>query len=106
MGIFFSAGWAPCIGPILGSIMTFAANGGSISRGILLGSAYSTGLAIPFLLAALGIGWVSTILRRYSRIMRITEIVMGILLIVTGILLIMGSFNLLASYVPFFNFGL
>jgi len=106
MGIFFSAGWAPCIGPILGSIMTFAANGGSISRGILLGSAYSTGLAIPFLLAALGIGWVSTILRRYSRIMRITEIVMGILLIVAGILLIMGSFNYLANYVPFLNLGL
>jgi len=106
MGIFFSAGWAPCIGPILGSIMTFAANGGSISRGILLGSAYSTGLAVPFLLAALGIGWVSTIIRRYGRIMRITEIVMGILLIAAGILLIMGSFNLLASYVPFLNFGL
>lgn len=106
MGIFFSAGWAPCIGPILGSIMTFAANGGSISRGILLGSAYSSGLAVPFLLAALGIGWVSTIIRRYGRIMRITEIVMGILLIAAGILLIMGSFNLLASYVPFLNFGL
>jgi cytochrome c-type biogenesis protein len=106
MGIFFSAGWAPCVGPILGSIMTFAANGGSIFRGILLGLAYSAGLAIPFLVAALGIGWVSTILRRYSRVMRITEIVMGILLVVSGILLFLGSFNILASFVPFFNFGL
>jgi cytochrome c-type biogenesis protein len=106
MGVFFSAGWAPCVGPILGSIMTFAANGGSIFRGILLGSAYSAGLAIPFLVAALGIGWVSIILRRYSRVMRITEIVMGTLLVVSGILLFLGSFNILASFVPFVNFGL
>jgi cytochrome c-type biogenesis protein len=106
MGIFFSAGWAPCVGPILGSIMTFAANGGSILRGVLLGSAYSTGLAIPFLVAALGIGWVSTILCRYSKVMRITEIVMGIMLVIAGILLFMGSFNILASYIPFLNFGL
>jgi cytochrome c-type biogenesis protein len=106
MGVFFSAGWAPCVGPILGSIMTFAANGGSIFRGILLGSAYSAGLAIPFLVAALGIGWVSVILRRYSRVMRITEIVMGVLLVVSGILLFLGSFNILASFVPFVNFGL
>jgi cytochrome c-type biogenesis protein len=106
MGVFFSAGWAPCIGPILGSIMTFAANGGSILKGILLGSAYSAGLAIPFLLAALGIGWVTVILRRYNKVMRIVEIVMGVMLIVAGILLFMGSFNILASYIPFINFGL
>jgi cytochrome c-type biogenesis protein len=106
MGVFFSAGWAPCVGPILGSIMTFAANGGSISKGVLLGSAYSAGLAIPFLLAALGIGWVSTILRRYGKVMRIVEIIMGILLVIAGILLFLGSFNILASYIPFLNFGL
>jgi cytochrome c-type biogenesis protein len=106
VGVFFSAGWAPCVGPILGSIMTFSANGGSIFRGILLGSAYSAGLAIPFLIAALGIGWVSTILRRYSKIMRITEIVMGVILVISGFLLFLGSFNILASFLPFYNFGL
>ena len=106
MGVFFSAGWAPCVGPILGAIMTFAANGGSIPRGILLGSAYSAGLAIPFLLAALGIGWVTIILRRYGKVMRIVEVGMGVLLIVAGVLLFLGSFNILASYIPFINFGL
>jgi cytochrome c-type biogenesis protein len=106
MGIFFSAGWAPCIGPILGSIMTFAANGGSIARGILLGCAYSAGLAIPFLLAALGIGWVTTLLRRFNKVMHYAEIVMGILLVVAGILLFLGSFSILASFVPLYNFGL
>jgi cytochrome c-type biogenesis protein len=105
MGVFFSAGWAPCVGPILGSIMTFAANGGSIFKGVLLGSTYSAGLAIPFLVAALGIGWVSTILCRFSKVMRITEIVMGVILVIAGILLFMGSFNILASYIPFYDFG-
>lgn len=106
MGVFFSAGWAPCVGPILGAIMTFAANGGSIPRGILLGSAYSAGLAIPFLLAALGIGWVTVILRRYNKVMRIAEISMGVLMIAAGVLLFLGSFNLMASFIPFINFGL
>jgi cytochrome c-type biogenesis protein len=86
--------------------MTFAANGGSIPRGFLLGSAYSAGLAIPFLIAAVGIGWVTTLLRRYSKIMRNTEIVMGIILVISGVLLFLGSFNILGSFVPFYNFGL
>jgi len=106
MGIFFSAGWSPCVGPILGAIMTFAINGGSIGTGVLLGVSYSAGLAIPFLVAALGIGWVSAILRRYSKVMRITEVVMGILLIVVGVLLFLGSFNLLAYYLPVIDFGI
>jgi cytochrome c-type biogenesis protein len=106
MGIFFSAGWSPCVGPILGSIMTFAINGGSIATGVLLGVAYSAGLAIPFLVAALGIGWVTVLLRRYARVMRITEIVMGVILIVVGVMLFLGSFNLLASYLPIIDFGL
>src|ERR1041384_4587591 len=67
MGVFFSAGWAPCVGPVLGAILTLALNGGSISTGISLLSAYSAGLAIPFLLAALGLGWVSLTLRKYSK---------------------------------------
>jgi cytochrome c-type biogenesis protein len=105
MGIFFSAGWSPCVGPILGAIMTFAFNGGSILRGTLLGAVYSAGLAIPFLLAALGVGWVTVLLRRYGKIMRIVEIVMGVILVIAGILLFLGSFSVLAGYVPFFDIG-
>ena len=86
--------------------MTFALNGGSILRGTMLGVVYSAGLAVPFLLAAIGIGWVTTLLRRYSKVMRIVEIVMGSILIVSGILLILGSFSIMASYIPFVNFGL
>jgi cytochrome c-type biogenesis protein len=77
-----------------------------VLKGTYLGVAYSAGLAIPFLLAALGIGWVSIILRRYGKVMRVTEIVMGVILVVAGVLLFLGSFNLLANYLPLFNFGL
>ncbi|MCS7010132.1 MAG: cytochrome c biogenesis CcdA family protein, partial [Anaerolineales bacterium] len=106
MGIFFSAGWSPCVGPVLGAIITFAINTGDLLRGTLLGAAYSAGLAIPFLAAALGIGWVTLILRKYNRLMRITEIVMGILLVIVGGMLMFGVFNLLASFMPLVDFGL
>jgi cytochrome c-type biogenesis protein len=106
LGIFFSAGWSPCVGPVLGAIITFSINGGSLALGTFLGLAYSAGLAIPFLVAALGIGWVTTLLRRYSKVMRITEIVMGVILVIVGVLLLFGIFNLIASVVPFINFGI
>jgi cytochrome c-type biogenesis protein len=106
MGILFSAGWSPCVGPTLGLILTFAVNTGDILRGSLLGLFYSAGMAIPFLLAALGIGWVTFILRKYSKVMRITEIIMGILMITIGIMLILGVFNLLATLTPVFDLGL
>ncbi len=106
LGIFFSAGWSPCVGPILGAIMTFAANGGSIIRGTMLGAFYSSGLAIPFLLAALGIGWVTTLVRKYGKIMRVAEISMGAIMVIAGILLFAGSFSLMANLFPIINFGL
>ncbi len=106
LGVTFSAGWSPCIGPILGAILTLAINEGSISQGVWLLSFYSAGLAIPFLIAALGIGWVTTILRKYSKVMHYVEIVMGIVLIIVGVLLFFGVFNQLAQFGTFIDFGL
>lgn len=108
MGVFFSAGWSPCVGPVLGAILTLAVNGGSISLGTKLLSAYSAGLAIPFLLAALGIGSVSVALRRYGKVMRYVEIGMGIVLIIVGVMLFAGIFELIALRGQFFwiDFGL
>src|SRR5512145_967982 len=108
MGVFFSAGWAPCVGPVLGAILTLALNGGSISTGVSLLSAYSAGLAIPFLIAALGIGWVSLTLRKYGKLMHYAEIVMGVILILLGIMLFAGVFELIAQRAQFFwiDFGL
>ncbi|NPV85048.1 MAG: cytochrome c biogenesis protein CcdA [Anaerolineae bacterium] len=93
LGVFFSAGWSPCIGPVLGAILTLALNGGSVVRGALLLFVYSVGLAVPFLLAALGVGWLVDVLKRYRKIARFVEVVMGGVLIVVGILLFTGVFE-------------
>jgi len=108
MGVFFSAGWSPCVGPVLGTILTFAVNGGSVALGTKLLSAYSAGLAIPFLAAALGIGWVTTILRKYNKAMRYVEIIMGILMVIVGVMLLTGIFEMIAQRAQFFyfNFGI
>ena len=108
MGVFFSAGWAPCVGPVLGTILTLALNGGSISTGVSLLSAYSAGLAIPFLIAALGVGWVSVTLRKYGKVMHYIEIGMGVILVILGIMLFAGVFELIAQRAQFFwiDFGL
>lgn len=108
MGVFFSAGWAPCVGPVLGAILTLALNGGSISTGIRLLSAYSAGLAIPFLLAALGVGWVSNTLRKYGKVMHYIEIAMGVVLVILGIMLFAGVFERIAQAGQFFwiDFGI
>ncbi len=106
MGIFFSAGWSPCVGPVLGAILTLSLSGGSVVQGALLLSAYSIGLAIPFLLAALGIGWVTTILRKYGKVMHYVEIAMGVILIIIGIMLFFGTFEYLARFGFFVDFGL
>lgn len=97
MGVFFSAGWSPCVGPILGAILTLAFNGGSLLQGVMLLGAYSAGLAIPFLIASTQIGLVTTVIRRYGKVMRYVEIAMGVLLIIVGLLLLSGRFEQLAS---------
>jgi len=106
LGVFFSAGWSPCVGPVLGSILTLAINGGSVAQGTKLLGAYSAGLAIPFLAAALGIGWVSKILTRYGKVMRYVEIAMGVVLVIVGVLLFAGVFELIARFGYFVDFGL
>ena len=102
MGVFFSAGWSPCIGPTLSLILALSITG----QTMLLLAAYSAGMAIPFLIAALGIGWVTTILRRYSKAMRYVEIGMGVIMIIVGILLLTGRLAMLSNLGTFVDFGL
>jgi cytochrome c-type biogenesis protein len=106
MGIFFSAGWSPCVGPTLGAILTLAARGGNVAQGIQLLTSYSAGLAIPFLLAAFGLGWVTFFLRRYQKVLHYVEIGMGVVLILVGVLLFFGIFEQLARYGWFIDFGI
>lgn len=103
MGIFFSAGWSPCVGPILGSILTLSISGGSLSQGAVLLTAYSAGLAIPFLIASVQIGLVTTVLRRYGKVMHYVEVGMGVVLIIVGVLLLLGKYEQLAGLGSFFG---
>jgi cytochrome c-type biogenesis protein len=103
MGVFFSAGWSPCIGPVLTGILALAATGGSVWLAAQLLLAYSAGLALPFLLASTQIGLVTTVIRRYGKMMRYVEIGMGVLLIGVGALLFMGVFQRLAAMGTFFD---
>jgi len=108
MGVFFSAGWSPCVGPVLGSILTLAIGGGSVALGVKLLSAYSAGLAIPFLIAALSIGWIFGILRRHKKVIHYVEVGMGVVLIIVGLMLLFNVFQWLSTYGQFFwiDFGL
>jgi cytochrome c-type biogenesis protein len=106
MGVFFSAGWSPCVGPTLGLILTLSFTGGSILQGVILLTAYSAGLAIPFLIAALAIGWVTTVIRKYGKAMRYVEIGMGIIMVIVGLMLFFGTFEQLARFGLFFDFGI
>jgi len=69
-------------------------------------AAYSAGLAIPFLIAALGIGWVSVVIRKYGKVMRVIEIAMGVLLVIVGGMLFFGIFEQLSRFGIFVDFGL
>jgi cytochrome c-type biogenesis protein len=94
-GVAFGTGWTPCVGPLLGTVMTLAFE--EPSRGAALTLVYALGLAVPFLataaLLARGVSW----LKRLNRHARAIEIASGLLMIAVGILLITGWFNLLSS---------
>jgi cytochrome c-type biogenesis protein len=97
MGVFFSAGWSPCIGPVLGAVLTLALAGDTLGRGVLLLAAYTLGLGIPFVLAAAGVARVSALLKRYGRYLRYLTVATGILLIVIGVLIFTNSLQSLSS---------
>jgi len=106
MGVFFSAGWAPCVGPVLGAVLTMALNTASLNQGVVLLAAYSAGLAIPFLLTALGIGRAAELMRRHAGTIRIVSRVTGVVMIIIGVMLFTGSLQRLAQYGFFVNLGL
>jgi cytochrome c-type biogenesis protein len=97
MGVFFSAGWSPCIGPILGSIMMLVLNQGAVGTGIVMLSAYSLGLAVPFLIVALGMGSISAWLKKMSKFTLVIEKASGLILMVIGIMLLLDVFQRIAS---------
>jgi cytochrome c-type biogenesis protein len=88
VGIAFGAGWTPCIGPILGSILTYAATQADVSRGVGLLAAYSLGLAIPFVLAAVAIERFVAVFQRMRSGMVWVSRISGALLVVVAVLML------------------
>jgi cytochrome c-type biogenesis protein len=95
VGIVFAAGWTPCIGPILATILAVAATEG---RGVWLLLTYSMGLAIPFFLAALAMHQFLIFFRRYKRHIRLLEIVTGLLMVVVGVLIFTNYLAVISRY--------
>lgn len=95
VGVGFAAGWSPCIGPILGSILIYSSIGGNISKGLKMLAMYSAGLAIPFLISSLLIDSFMKYLRKYIKLFRLINYVFGIFLIIYGLLMITGLTELL-----------
>jgi cytochrome c-type biogenesis protein len=91
MGVFFSAGWTPCVGPTLGAILTLGLNENTVGRGVFLLVGYSLGLGIPFLLTGLAVDRATALLRRVRRYMPAIKAATAILLIVIGVMLLVDS---------------
>ena len=105
IGLSFAFGWTPCIGPILGSVLSIAASSETVTYGIVLLMLYSAGLGIPFLIAAYAINGFMKFLSRIRNYIRLIEIFTGLLLILFGILILTNRIQELAfffiKYFPF-----
>jgi cytochrome c-type biogenesis protein len=98
VGVAFAAGWTPCIGPILASILMVAATEETVYHGIALLLIYSLGLGLPFFLAALAMHQFLVVFNRFKKYIRIFEIVTGVFLIIVGVLLFTNYLTVLARY--------
>jgi cytochrome c-type biogenesis protein len=103
LGFAFAFGWTPCIGPILATVLALAAGSDTIARGVFLLTAYSAGLAVPFLLTALGIGHFLRFYQRFRRYLHAVEIVSGALLLFVGGLVFVNKLTWLSGKLGFLN---
>ncbi|MEX1302196.1 MAG: cytochrome c biogenesis protein CcdA [Desulfotignum sp.] len=95
IGMAFGAGWSPCIGPLLGSILIVAGNQDTVIKGVWLLAVYSAGLALPFILMSLFITSLVETMKKATRFIPIINKVAGGLLVLMGLLLIFDKFHLL-----------
>jgi cytochrome c-type biogenesis protein len=98
LGLAFAFGWTPCIGPVLGTILSLAAQEGSVERGMLLMGFYAAGLGLPFLLTALFLRRAIGIMAGLKRHMGTIERAMGVLLVGVGLLMMTGAFSALSFW--------
>jgi len=93
IGASFAAGWSPCLGPILGAILTMAAGQGSIERATLLLAAYALGLAVPFLGAAAAFGSSPGVIRRLNGRLRMVTTLSGAVMLGVGLIMLLGIYE-------------
>ena len=103
VGMAFGAGWTPCIGPVLGAILTYGFSQDTMWAGVGLLAVYSLGLAIPFLVSALALNWFLGAFKRFRRWIPVVEKASGLLLILLGILLLTGTFTILSAWLTRFT---
>jgi cytochrome c-type biogenesis protein len=98
VGVTFAIGWTPCVGPILGSILSLAGTAETVQRGMGLLVAYSAGLALPFFLSSLALGGFLKFFKRYRPLIPVVERVAGVLLVIVGLLVFTNYFVVLNAY--------
>jgi len=98
MGLFFAAGWSPCIGATLGAILTLGYSQDTIWQSMILSSGYSLGMGIPFLLLAIGLEGAMPLVRRMRKHIRTFQIISGVMIIAIGLLLILARMTVLANW--------
>ena len=103
VGMAFGAGWTPCVGPVLASILLYAGMQATMSQGMLLLLVYAIGLGIPFFVAAVAFNWFLAGTRALRSKLGIIERVAGALMIVVGVLLVSGRFALMSNYLAGFG---
>ena len=103
LGFAFAFGWTPCIGPILSAVLILAANSATITRGVLLLAVYSAGLAIPFLLTALGISQFMAFYKNFRKYLHAVELFSGALLLFVGGLVYVNKLTWLSGKLSFLN---
>jgi len=103
MGLAFAFGWTPCIGPILGATLMMAANADTLAQGTFLLAIYSAGLAVPFLLTAVGLNQFMSFYKNFRRHMQWVERFAGALLIVVGVMIYFNMFTWFSGQLGFLN---
>ena len=97
IGMAFGAGWSPCIGPLLGSILIVAGSQETIGQGMVLLGVYSAGLALPFVIISVFINFLLVFMKRATRVLKYVNVVAGILLILVGLVLVTNKLYLFSS---------
>jgi cytochrome c-type biogenesis protein len=98
MGIFFAAGWSPCIGATLGAILTLGFNSDTVGQAMVLSLGYSLGLGIPFLILALALDRAVPLIRKLRKHQRMFQIIAGLMIIIIGILMVTAQMTALSRW--------